>query len=462
MAKQTQLRSDGYANLTSGLGSSLDKSSYNFYQPKPRLTESTLDALYEGEAMAARIVDRVVDDGTREEFTISGENEEFDFASVQSQLEDLDARNHLGEAWKWSRLYGGSLLFMNVNDGGKMSDPLDLSKATKLVSLRAIDSSMVTPEGHGSGMGSRGFLLPEFYRVSTDQLGESSGGERLIHRTRVIRFDGVKVPPRLAIRHNGWGPSILDRVGTEVMRLGTVMGYLSNIMHDVSVQVYMMDGLRDAMCGNTDMTEAQLKEMFQNIKQTMDQLHMLVLDTKDEYKEVSRSVTGLSELTDKFIDALVRATDMPRTILLGEQPGGLNANGDSEIRSWFDFVRSQQRSVLTPAITRLLEVIFAIRENNREDVPDEFTVDYAPLWQPSEAETAATQLQQAQTDELYMLNGVYTADETRTRLESEGRIPDTDADDDDRDRRRGEPPPTAAQAKLLRSMEEPAENGGTS
>jgi len=255
--------------------------------------------------------------------------------------------------------------------------------------------------------------------------GGEGGEDRVIHRSRVIRFDGVKVPARVAIRNGGWGPSVLDRVGTEVMSLGTVMGYLRNIMHDVSVQVYTMEGLRDIICGrNKEMSEEDMKQMFQNIKQTMDNLHMLVLDSKDEYKEVSRSVTGLAELAEKFIDALVRATDMPRTVLLGESPSGLNASGDSEVRSWFDFVKSQQRNVLTPSLTKLLNVVFAIRGNNGEDVPDEWTIEYDPLWQPSEAETAATQLQQAQTDEIYMMSGVYTADDTFGRLVSEGRIPE--------------------------------------
>jgi phage-related protein (TIGR01555 family) len=454
----SRFRADGYANAVSGLGSMLDKSSYNFYLPKPRLTPETLDALYTGEAMAARIIDRVVDDGTREDITITGEDEAFDFASVQSQLEDLDAVNHVGEAWRWSRLYGGSLLFMNIEDGQKMSEPLDLANARKLVSLRAIDSTVVMPEGEKSGMGSRGFLMPEWYRVMPGVAGGDGGDDRIIHRSRVIRFDGVKVPARVAIRNGGWGPSILDRVGTEVMRLGTVMGYLSNIMHDVSVQVYTMEGLRDAICGrDQSMSEEDMKQMFQTIKQTMDNLHMLVLDNKDEYKEVSRSVTGLSELADKFIDSLVRATDMPRTVLLGEQPSGLNASGDSEVRSWFDFVKSQQRTVLTPALTKLLNVVFAIRGNNGEDVPDEWTIDYAPLWQPSEAETAATQLQQAQTDELYMLNSVYTAEETRERLVSEGRIPEsTEGEGGDRE------PAGLSQAELanVRAMMEPGANGG--
>ena len=90
------------------------------------------------------------------------------------------------------------------------------------------------------------------------------------------------------------------------------------------------------------------------------------------------------------IDALVRATDMPRTIILGEAPGGLNVSGESELRAWYDFVASQQPQKLTPPINRLLEVIFAIRSNKNETVPTEWTIEYAPLWQPSEQEKATT------------------------------------------------------------------------
>jgi phage-related protein (TIGR01555 family) len=117
-------------------------------------------------------------------------------------------------------------------------------------------------------------------------------------------------------------------------------------------------------------------------------------------------------------------------VLLGEQPAGLNASADSEIRSYFDWVASEQRLKLTPVITELLNVIFAIRSNTGEEVPSEWTVEFNPLWQPTATERAETLLKNAQADQIYMLNGVASVDEVRERLISDGLLTPIDAGDD--------------------------------
>ena len=413
------IRADSYANALTGLAGGADKSSYGFFKTRPTLGPETLSDLYEQDAIAARVVDRLVDDATREGFFLTGEDESVDFASIQSELEDLDALNAVADAWRWARLYGGALLIMVVNDGQKMDTPLNLATANKLSSLQVVESQFVTPVGFNPGLGARAFRRPEFYQI-TVPFG-SNDKVRQVHRSRVIRFDGVRVAPTRMIEKNGWGPSILDRIFTELEQLGTVMGYCRSVMHDISLQVYKLSGLREQLCGSPS-DQQNIRQVMETIRMSVDNLHVLALDAEDDFVEVNRSVAGLKELVDKFIDALVRATDMPRTVLLGETPSGLNASGDAEIRSWFDFVASQQRFHLTPVINELLDVVFAVRKNKGETVPEEWTINFNPLWQPSAQESAATALSRAQADQILILNDVVSPDEVRERMISEGTL----------------------------------------
>ena len=428
MTNENIPHADAFANALTALATAKDKSSYGLFIERPDLDLDTLNGIYEQDAIAARVVDRLVDDGTREGFTVTGEDEAFDFASIQSQLEDLDAVNAVADAWRWSRLYGGALLVMVVNDGRKMHQPLNLKTATKLASLQVLESPFVSPSGFNPGLGARAFRRPELYDI-TVPFGSDKNDARQIHRSRVIRFDGVRVAPTRMIQNNGWGPSVLDRVYTEISSLGEVMGYARAIMHDISIQVYKLQGMREQLCGDAR-SQAEIRAVMETIRMSVDNLHVLALDAEDDFIEVNRNVSGLKDLIEKFIDALVRATNMPRTVLLGESPSGLNASGDNEIRSWFDFVASQQRLTLTPVVTRLLEVIFAIRSNKGEQVPDEFSVEYNPLWQPTQQERADTYLKMSQGDQIYMLNSVQSPDEVRARLISEGFLAPLDAPDD--------------------------------
>jgi phage-related protein (TIGR01555 family) len=165
-----------------------------------------------------------------------------------------------------------------------------------------------------------------------------------------------------------------------------------------------------------------MRAVMETIRMSVDNLHVLALDTADDFVEVNRSVAGLKELIDKFVDALVRATPYTRGVLLGESPGGLNANGESETRTYLDWVASQQKVQLTPVLNELLTVLFAVRGNRGEIVPDEWTVNFHPLWQPTAQESADTFLKKAQASQILALNDVISSDEWREALISEGLI----------------------------------------
>lgn len=417
----TPSRADAYSNAITGIGTDRDKSSGGGFLRRPELGPTILNAVYEQDAIAARIVDRLPDDATREDFLLTGTDENVDFEQTKSMLDDVNGVQKVSDAWRWSRLYGGSILFMNVNDGLKMDEPLDLKKASKLSSLQVIESPFILPSGFNPGLGARAFRNPEFYDVIVP-FGRGAN-VRKIHRSRVIRFDGVRVPPTRMIQKNGWGPSVLDRVFTEVSQLGEVMGYSRNIVHDISLMVLKLEGLRDMLTG-TDKEQQEARAILESLKYNADNLHLLALDAKDDYVEVARTVTGLKDLIEKFVDALVRATDMPRTVILGEQPSGLDATADAEIRAWYDFVAAQQKQVLTPALNRLLEVLFAIQANSDQKVPDEWVVDYAPLWQPSMKEQAETYERFSKGDSLYLLEGVLSVEQVQAALIQRGFVVD--------------------------------------
>lgn len=413
-----EIKADDYANLITGLGTGKDKSGGTTFGDRVDLTINELDNLYEHEALAVRVIDRLVDDATREGFTLKGTDTEFDFQSVLSTFDDLDALNMVGDAWRWARLYGGSILVVNVNDNVRMSEPIELERATQILSLHVIESPFAQPIGFIPGLGSRAFRDPFAYDITT-----SFGADlaRIVHASRVIRFDGLRIPPTRMLSRNGWGPSVLDRVWSELRRLGSVMGYSENILHEISVMMLKIKGFREQAAGSS-VSKQELQRVFHTMRWALDNINTLVLDSEDEYTESTRTVAGLDALLGRFVDAVVRATDMPRTILLGEQPGGLNANADSEIRAWFDFVAAQQKKTLSPALSKLLDIEFQLRKQRGEDAPEEWTIEYASLWQPSDKEAADTDKVQADTDTAYVDLSVTTPEEVRQRLIKEGKI----------------------------------------
>lgn len=406
-------RADDYANLVTTLGTVKDKARHTVFLPGDLLDPNQLTAMHRDNPLIATVVDRLPDDATREGFQVVGEG--IDQASVQSEAQDLDLIGTVGDAWRWARLYGGALVVMVVDDGLPLSEPMDLANATKLSALHVVESPYATPRVHNPGLGARAFRRPTFY----DVLAEIDGSDaaQSIHWTRTIRFEGLKVPPSRLHENGGWPPSVVQRIHDDAMRLGSAMSYAGSILHDLSMLQLKIKNFRNMVTGSKE-EKQEARAIVESIRWNADNQHTIALDSEDELIEMSRTISGVTELIDRFVNAVVRATHMPRTVLLGEQPGGMNTTADGEMRSWYDSVAAKRDQVLTPALTRILEVMFRIRRNNGETIPDEWTIDYPPLWQDTAQEKSDTLDKLAKALDTLVAGSIISIDEARATLET--------------------------------------------
>jgi len=410
-------RTDEIANIVTGLGGPIDKSQWNYFQEERRLKEPELNNLYEGSGLAARIIDRVVDDATRSGFRLTGADKAFDWASIASEIEDLAVVSSANKACKTARLYGGALLVMEVNDGGSYEDPLDLLNASELEGFSVFPSNRVMPDSYNSAYGADAYLNPEWYLLT----GTNSSSTR-VHRSRCIRVDGVPLlSPYRAMERGGWGPSVLERVFSEIARLEGAEGYAAGCMHDISVLTLKLPKLHEMMCGGDDQ-KALAQKLLEEMVWTRDQLHINLLGPEDVLEEVKRDLSGFDALIERFANAVIREENMPRTILLGEQPGGLGSSASDEVRGWYDHVSGWQARHLTRIYKRIMEVLFAIRRNNLLGVPEEWTIAYDSLWQPDEATQASTLLTSVQAYQILQTMGIMGPDEIKAELLRKGLI----------------------------------------
>jgi hypothetical protein len=255
-------------------------------------------------------------------------------------------------------------------------------------------------------------------------------GFATIHPSRVIRFDGCRVPAAMLVNNGGWAPSVLQRCKKQLEAYGSVYGYAQNILHDISVMLVKLEGFNAMLLGDSGTSNA--REILRQLRWGIDNLNLFVIDKGSDYQEIKRSVEGLEKLILAFERDLVGASGMSRLILTGEQASGLGASSSDEIRSWYADVAVQQKWIVTPALNRLLEVIFAIRRNAGEQVPTEWTIRYEALWTPEPkaraeiAEIWVRTINEAQT------GGLMDGDEGYALLVRNGVLEDLpEADDTD-------------------------------
>lgn len=128
---------------------------------------------------------------------------------------------------------------------------------------------------------------------------------------------------------------------------------------------------------------------------------------KERFEYVARSLAGMPETLDRLALRLSAGTGIPVTLLMGQSPAGLNATGASDIRLWYDNVRSQQNQYLTPRIGRVVRLAFLAKDGPTQGKePEDWSISWRPLWQPTEKEQAETRYLTMQTDVGYIDRGV--------------------------------------------------------
>jgi hypothetical protein len=407
------IRSDGMTNVLTGLGlGDFDKSTASTFTRGQQLGPFELDALYENDGLAAKMVDLPANDLTREGFEIEG-MEGVDLEVLGSAIEDAGVLSLVSDLHRWGSHYGGAILGVAVDDGLPPSEPLDLTRVGAVRGFFVLDRHSLMPVVEGR-------KAPTAYTIIADE--DTPLEDRVIHASRVQRFAGVEVAPRRRPESQWWGVPAMQRVWSRFRQLASCYDYGEGILQDISLDVFTIAGMTDAFAaGHDELVRARLRSM----QLQKSALRGIALDAgangrpAETYTPQSRSVAGVHELILLYLQAFTAASPVPRSILVGETMGGLNTGSNSgEIRSWYAHCGAEQRNRLTPWVNWMLSIILSAKNGpTRGKLPPTWTTRWHPLWRPTEDEQADTRLKRAQADQIYWTMGSFESAEVRaTRL----------------------------------------------
>lgn len=396
-----------WQNPDTGQGGALDRHARTEFTPPANLPISSLDALIEFSGVARRIVFRESEDATRRGYDLEGFNEPA-VEAIEKEQQRIGLLPNVAEGRAWGRAFGGGAVVMLADDGRESWEPIDFSNLRKLRALRTVDRQELQVALWDERPESSRFSTPLVWSLNS-QFGHST----FIHRSRVVHFSGTLLPLRTRIARGGHGGSELDLVWAELRNWLTSNEYAAEAITVLSQGVFKVKGLADAIDAD-DISEVVAR--FEALRIGMGMLGDIAVDGEGEdYQILGRPLSGLRDALDGLTSALVAATDMPRAILLGETPGGLNSGENAgEIRSWYDHVGSLQGTIYTPAVRRILEVMLRASEGpTRGLMPPKWTIEWRPLWEPTEGEQAQTDLTNAQRRTIDKNSGAVSADEIR-------------------------------------------------
>ncbi len=440
--EKAALRVDSWINTVTGLGTAArDKVFGAFFQRSVRLVDQELEDLYNGDDLAAKIVGKVVEDSLRGGYEITIGLDEgtgdtvsdasSDAGDVETVLEDeLHASERVREAWTWGRLFGGAVLYIVTDEGfdADQAEPLDEERLRAVLALTVLDKRDLSPATIYDDPAHPKFGEVETYRVnSVGPVGVLTAQivNVTIHETRLLVFHGALTTNRERQTNEGWPLSVLQRPYDVLRTFNVSFQALANILQDASQGIFEMDGLID-MIASGEKDAVQTRMALVDLQRSV--ARSLVIDAeKEDFRRLVPALTGYPEAIQLMMARLAAAADMPVTVLFGISPAGLNATGESDRLLWAQTVESHQTLVADPALTRLAELVMLSSDGPTGGrLPESWDLEFPALIHQTDTERANVRKTIAETDALYIREGVAFPEEIAVaRFPATGYSPET-------------------------------------
>lgn len=404
-------RVDTWFNQNTGMGGSRDKNLYSYFSNRNNIASQELEELYRFYWLPKRIVDKVVEDAMREQIDINIDENFVD--PLNKALKRLDYRQKFTESLKQSRLYGGCCLIYGAVETDDLREPFVPEKLEMIEALNPLDRYKfnISKEHINADPFSKDYNYPEFYPLTGDvDLSDQDNANQkaILHKSRLLRFDGEYLPFNVREGNDYWHDSIINAIMDQIKHVGIGFETTSQLMHDFVVKVLKIENLWSLMAaGNESALETRIQDMA--VKSSV--YGMYCLDNNEELQKIQTPITGLPEILEKFMDIVAAASNIPKTILFGQQLGKL-AGAEVTLTNYYDHISSYQEAHIAPAFKKLVDDILRTKEIAApQNVLDEWTFSFRPLWQESDQERATTRKLVAETDSIYMMNGVLMPEE---------------------------------------------------
>jgi phage-related protein (TIGR01555 family) len=330
-------------------------------------------------------------------------------SEVEAELRTLKVDEHVRMGMCFERALGGGAILLGVTDfSPDLREPLDLTAIKALTWMTTLEARELQPVRWYNDPFSPKFGMPEIWRlVPITTAGGIAVPMVEIHESRLIIFGGVRVTKRpLYGVHSGWGDNVFTRTAGPLRDFNGSHRAAAILLSDFSQAVYK---IRDLAATIATDGRGSLVERMTTIDLGRSIARAILVDSEEDFERKATPMSGFAETLDRLAARLAAAVEMPLTLLMGQSPGGLNATGASDTRFFYDRVAAAQKRVVTPAVRRIVDILFAIRGLPPGSV--DYTVEHKPLWQETDKERAEARSLQAGIDEKYINMGVATPDE---------------------------------------------------
>lgn len=370
-----------------------------------KLTHEEITNLYGDSRIVQNIIDIPAEDMTRNWFTLRMKDEQL-ARDIMSKLADLKAKKAFKEMFSYERLRGDGFISLGVTQGTQfdLKDELRLDKLYSVDYLHAFSSMKVNE-----------FLINEdVFDIRYGQLEQlkinraSSHGlqtqttESLVHVSRLLHSQTRRM------EGEAQGRSLLEPLYDILTVFDTAVWSVGQMLHDFTFKVYKSKDIE-----NLNSQDKQQLSMIMDFMFRTEALAMIA--EGEELTKQGTSVSGIKDLLDFVWDLLSGSARMPKTVIKGQESGTITG-AQYDVMNYYARIVADQENEMKPHLERLIRMLLmAEKELGGRIDPDklEWEIAFNPLWNVDAKTDAEIRKIIAETDQIYLLNGILTTDEVR-------------------------------------------------
>ena len=364
------------------------------------------------EFLAGRIIEAIVEEGMRRGWALKVEDKEI-AEGVHLYCQDRNLDEMLVEAGQKEREAGGAALFP-VLDGaqGDLSTPLDEGSISTVHAFHLLEPRELLPIAWETDLTKPGWRLPSMYQLVPLSTGTGITGLAgvAIHASRLIVFPGRRFTPQPQFgQRTGWGDSALSPVWTVLSDFGISWASAATLLQQHGKETLELDGFAQMMSSKDG--EAEFGRWLDAMQQAWSVLRMNVIDRKSTISRSTGTLAGVHELLGEFKALVAAAAETPVPILMGRDGTGLNA-GDEDTRTWYSSCEKYRGKRMAPRHRQAIRIcMLAADSPTQGEIPDLWSIEYHPLFAPTEKEVAETRKTDAERAAILISNGITSVDD---------------------------------------------------
>lgn len=362
------------------------------------------------------IADEMVEKGIT--LTTKGNNDpDTDKQAKLDRLNELITKINLlptlRKAVSISKYYGGSLVYMDFDGIDTASEnllnPLILTKnelrGKKLRRLKVIEPYNLSPGQYNAADPLQEYYFkPRYWFV----MGKAVDASRFLPPVQEN-----ELPTILRPAYNFFGIPLAQIVLDAVAHFTECREAEARLLTKFSLTVFKTN-LNEQLFSGGDWS--QIDNRVNNFVQYRSNDGVMLIDKESEDIDIkSTSLAGVKDIVSQAMEIVAAYFNEPVTKMWGLTPSGFNT-GESDLNNHYDHIASQQEKQLRDQIEYVLKVL---QVQEWGEIDNEITFTFNPLSEEKEESIATVNKIKAETQQIYISNGVISPDEGRECLKAD-------------------------------------------